>query len=152
MHDRRVPGTRGNIDHLAIGPAGIFVIDAKDYRGSLVEVRDVGGWLRRDLRLNVGRRDRTRLVEGMAWQVEAVTKVLRSAEVEPRPTVTPVLCFLDAKWPLLFPAHEFAGVLLETPKRLRELLTRNHVLEPPVVDRLARVLATAFPPKVAAGA
>ena len=33
LHDRRVPGTRANIDHLAVCPTGIYVIDAKKYTG-----------------------------------------------------------------------------------------------------------------------
>ena len=28
LHDRRVPGTRGNLDHLVLAPAGVFVVDA----------------------------------------------------------------------------------------------------------------------------
>jgi hypothetical protein len=35
LHDLAVPGSRANIDHLAIGPGGIFVIDSKQYRGRL---------------------------------------------------------------------------------------------------------------------
>lgn len=31
LHDRRIPGTRANIDHIAITPTGIYVIDAKKY-------------------------------------------------------------------------------------------------------------------------
>ena len=31
LHDRRVPNSRANIDHLAIGPGGATVIDAKNY-------------------------------------------------------------------------------------------------------------------------
>lgn len=31
LHDRRVPGTRANIDHIAVTPTGIWVIDAKRY-------------------------------------------------------------------------------------------------------------------------
>lgn len=31
LHDRRVPGSRANIDHVAIAPSGVFVIDAKKY-------------------------------------------------------------------------------------------------------------------------
>jgi Nuclease-related domain len=30
-----VPGSRANIDHLVIGPGGVFVIDSKQYRGRL---------------------------------------------------------------------------------------------------------------------
>jgi hypothetical protein len=50
LHDRKVPGTRGNIDHLAIAPSGVWIIDAKKYQGK-VEQRDVGGWFKTDLRL-----------------------------------------------------------------------------------------------------
>jgi hypothetical protein len=35
LHDLAVPGNRANIDHLAIGPGGVFVIDSKQYRGRL---------------------------------------------------------------------------------------------------------------------
>jgi hypothetical protein len=30
LHDRKVPRTRGNIDHIAIAASGVWVIDAKD--------------------------------------------------------------------------------------------------------------------------
>jgi hypothetical protein len=32
MHDLRVPGSRANIDHLVIGPTGVWVIDTKTTR------------------------------------------------------------------------------------------------------------------------
>jgi Nuclease-related domain len=70
LHDRRVPGTRGNIDHLVIVPTGVWVIDAKTWSGK-VECREVGGWFRTDERLFVGGRDRSKAVEGMSWQVDA---------------------------------------------------------------------------------
>ena len=35
LHDLAVPGSRANIDHLVIGPGGVFVIDSKHYRGRL---------------------------------------------------------------------------------------------------------------------
>jgi hypothetical protein len=35
LHDLAVPGSTANIDHLAIGPGGVFVIDSKQYRGRL---------------------------------------------------------------------------------------------------------------------
>jgi hypothetical protein len=35
LHDLAVPRSRANIDHLAIGPGGVFVIDSKQYRGRL---------------------------------------------------------------------------------------------------------------------
>jgi hypothetical protein len=35
LHDLAVPGSRANLDHLAIGPGGVFVLDSKQYRGRL---------------------------------------------------------------------------------------------------------------------
>ena len=35
LHDLAIPGSRANLDHLAIGPGGVFVIDSKHYRGHL---------------------------------------------------------------------------------------------------------------------
>ena len=43
LHDRRIPQRRSNIDHIAIGPAGVYVIDAKRYVRQRVEVRRFGG-------------------------------------------------------------------------------------------------------------
>jgi len=75
LHDRNVPRTRSNIDHLAIAPSGVWVIDAKNYTG-MVERRDIGGWLKSDLRIYVGGRDRTKVADGMGWQVDAVNDAL----------------------------------------------------------------------------
>jgi hypothetical protein len=35
LHDLTLPGSRANLDHLVIGPCGVFVIDSKQYRGRL---------------------------------------------------------------------------------------------------------------------
>jgi Nuclease-related domain len=35
LHDLAIPGSRANLDHLVIGPGGVFVIDSKQYRGRL---------------------------------------------------------------------------------------------------------------------
>jgi hypothetical protein len=35
LHDLAVPDSRANIDHMVIGPGGVFVIDSKQYRGRL---------------------------------------------------------------------------------------------------------------------
>lgn len=37
LHDRRIPRTVANIDHIAIGPSGVFVIDTKRYPGARVK-------------------------------------------------------------------------------------------------------------------
>jgi hypothetical protein len=35
LHDLAIPGSRAHLDHLVIGPGGVFVIDSKQYRGRL---------------------------------------------------------------------------------------------------------------------
>ena len=35
LHSLAVPGSWANLDHLVIGPGGVFVIDSKQYRGRL---------------------------------------------------------------------------------------------------------------------
>ncbi len=146
LHDRRVLGTPGNLDHLVVAPAGVFVVDAKHYEG-MIRIRDKGGLFRTDLRLYVGRWDCSRLAENMGWQVAAVEGVLRSAELEVIPPITPVLCFVDGEWPLFRPPESYRGVRLESERSIRELVAREQVLDGAAVDRLARILATAFPPK-----
>jgi hypothetical protein len=146
LNDRRVSGTRGNIDHIVIAPAGVFVVDAKNYQG-MVRVRDRGGLFRTDLRLYVGRRDCSSLAVGMNWQVEAVASALAAADGESAPQVTPVLCFIDAEWPLIRAPGSYAGVLLESVRSLRKLLTASAALDAATIDRLSRHLARALPAK-----
>ena len=144
LHDRRVPDTRGNIDHLVIAPAGLFVVDAKHYDGRL-RIRDKGGLFRTDYRLYVGGRDCSHLADTMAWQVKAVETLLASVEVTM--PVTPVLCFIDVDWPLLFAPDSFRGVRLEDPKSLRKLITATPAFGAAAIDKLARILAAGFPAK-----
>ena len=35
FHDLAVPGSQANVDHLVIGPTGVFVIDSKQWTGSV---------------------------------------------------------------------------------------------------------------------
>jgi hypothetical protein len=35
LHDLAIPGSQANLDHLMIGPGGVFVVDSKHYRGRL---------------------------------------------------------------------------------------------------------------------
>lgn len=39
LHNRRMPGGRGDIDHVAVAPTGVWVIDTKDWKGK-VEIKD----------------------------------------------------------------------------------------------------------------
>jgi hypothetical protein len=44
FHDLAIPSSRANADHLAIGPAGLFLVDSKNWRGRLVFAPDGTLW------------------------------------------------------------------------------------------------------------
>ncbi len=145
LHDRAVPGTRGNIDHIVISCAGVFVVDAKHYKGE-IHIRDCGGLLRSDHRLFIGDRDRSDLARNMAWQVAAVERALSGTRAV---RVSAVLCFVDGEWPLLFPPKVFEGVHLTGLRSIKKLVTSSPVLEPGEVEELTGVLASRLRAKVA---
>lgn len=141
LHDRKVPRTRGNIDHLVICPSGVFVVDSKRYEGQ-IHIKEVGGLLTgSDLRLFVGRRDCTRLATAIQWQVDAVKRALDGNSTP----VRPVLCFIDSEWPLFGGPREFRGVLMETDRSFRHRVTRAGELDPEGVSEVAMLLADRFP-------
>jgi hypothetical protein len=77
LHDRRIPRSKANIDHLAVTTSGVYVIDAKKYRGR-PHLKIEGGLFRPRLeRLLVGSRDCTKLVDGVLKQVEFVRPARR---------------------------------------------------------------------------
>ncbi|MEW1822976.1 nuclease-related domain-containing protein [Arthrobacter sp. NPDC080031] len=116
LHDRRIPGSKANIDHIAITPGGIWVIDAKRYKGR-PELKIEGGILRpRVEKLLVGRRDCTKLVDGVLKQVDVVRDLVGDAPV------TGALCFIEADWPLIGGAFSTRGVHVLWPKRLAKVL------------------------------
>lgn len=63
LHDRRIPGSRANLDHLVVCPTGVFVVDAKRYQGRPHRVVEGGLFSPRTEKLLVGRRDCTKLVD-----------------------------------------------------------------------------------------
>jgi hypothetical protein len=96
LHDRRIPGTRANIDHIAVAASGVWVIDAKCYKGQKVTVeRPLFG----KPKLLIGRRDKTRLIDGVQRQVEAASLVV--SRIAPGTPVRGALCFSDAELPLI---------------------------------------------------
>ena len=143
LQDRRVPGTRANIDHIVIAPAGVFVVDAKLYAGE-IRIRDVGGFLKRDERLFVGRQYCSALADKVVWQVEVVARALGS-EDGPVP-ITPVLCFVRGEWPLFRPPTVFRGVRLEGTRSIKSLVGIGSVMGPESIGRLFGLLEEQLPP------
>lgn len=146
LNDRRVAGTRGNIDHVAIAPAGVFVLDAKYYEG-LIKVVDKGSFFRSDWRLTVGGRNKSNLTENMGWQLKAVSKALMDVGIDPLPPVTAALCFVDGTFPILGRPKSFEGVRIESDRSIVKVLAQPVLLPEAEVQRLAGVLSDALPPK-----
>lgn len=142
LHDRRVPGTRANIDHVVVAPSGVWVVDAKLYSGRPAR-RTRGGLFgpRREL-LTVAGKDRSKLVEGVRRQVAVVEQV-----VDGQMPVHGVLCFIDADWPLLSRGFDIGDVHVLPPRRLFAALSRPGGVAAPTVhdvhDRLRRALLPA---------
>ncbi len=83
LHDLAWPGRRyANVDHIAIGPPGVFVIDSKNWSGQIT-VRD------QVLRQNGYRREPA--VAGAAEAALAVAQLTAAAGPD---VVHPVLCFV----------------------------------------------------------
>jgi len=143
LHDRKVPKSRANIDHIAIAPSGVWVIDAKKYRGR-VERRDKGGLFSVDYRLYVAGRDCTTLVGGLTWQVDAVRDALGGAGVR----VHAVICFVDAEWPVFARTFQIRGVSITWGEKLASMIAEPGPLGARDVLRIADQLANALPPKV----
>ena len=142
LNDRRVPRTRGNIDHLVVAASGVWIIDAKLRKG-LIELRDVGGWFKVDRQLYVGGRRQTRLIDDMGWQVEAVRNALGSTTVP----VLPAVCFVDGEWRMFAKPFELSGVLVCWPKKLVEKISEQGALNPEEVLAVAGYLANSLPAK-----
>ena len=146
LHDRRIPGSRANIDHIAVTSGGVWVIDAKNYTGRVRRV-DKGGWFSNDERLYVGRRDCTTLVGGMAKQVEAIARAIGEPTVPGFDVrVHAALCFVEAEWSLLARPFALDGVWVAWPRALATLLQAEGELDPQRLQALARRVAERLPP------
>lgn len=140
LHDRRIPGSRANLDHLAIVPSGVWVIDAKHYRGRL-ERRTVGGWFVSRQALFVGGRDCPSLLASAARQRERVAR-----RVPAGVNVRAALCFTGVELSLFARPFELEGVLVTWPRALARTLASPGPLDVDARRELAVTLANAFPP------
>lgn len=145
LHDRRIRGTRSNIDHIAVSPAGVFVLDAKRYQGRPM-LKVEGGLVRpRTEKLMVSGRNCTKLVDGVCKQVALVRDaLLKIADFDEVP-VQGMLCFVQADWPLIGGAFSTRGVRVLWPAKAAELITAAGEIGPRAVDAVRRHLAAVFP-------
>jgi nuclease-like protein len=139
LDDRRVPGTKANVNHIVVAPSGVWVVEAKDYDGR-VERRDVGGWFKVDERLYVAGKDRSHLVDGLDRHVIAVENLLAQAGLTSVP-VHSALCFVNSEWGWFAKPFSMSGVWVTWPERLTELVLDWRAIPDSEFDTLARALA-----------
>ncbi len=136
LHDRRIPGSRANIDHIAVTATGVYVIDAKRYQGRPQLKIDGGLFRPRVERLLVGSRDCTKLVDGVLKQV-GVVRALLETDVP----VRGVLCFVEADWPLIGGSFTTRSVQALWPKKLQSQLQAEGPLTAEAIAELHAALA-----------
>jgi Nuclease-related domain len=144
LHDRRIPNSKANIDHILITNRGVFVVDAKNYEG-LVRIDQQGGILSPLVKtLYVGNRKQTKLVEGVKRQVSILQNLLSEGNFET--PVHGVLAFYDAEWPIFFKPTEIDGVLINS-KGIKKAVLEQGIVSHIDVDELFIYLKNEFPAK-----
>ena len=126
-----MPGRSANIDHIAIAPSGVYIVDAKHYSGEPRADTLLGTGDSATRRLYVGHEDRTELVDSVRWQARVVEAIVD----DPAVPVHAVLCFVGASWEITngFLVH---GVGVTSPDRLAVLVGSPGPL---AADRIAAV-------------
>jgi hypothetical protein len=130
IHDRLIPGSRANIDHIVVGPPGVFVVETKSYTGKL-RVRGREIWI-------AGQR-KTDILAQVRREADAVAAI-----VAPGP-VTPLICIhrADLGWSKI----EVQGVRIVTPRELVKVLRKAAaVLAANEVAALAKRIDRSFVP------
>jgi hypothetical protein len=111
LHDLAVPGSWANIDHLVIGPGGVFVVDSKQYRGRLQ--LDPSG------RLWHGRYPLAPTLRAVEFEADQAAQVLADPQV-----VVPIVAIHGAQVPWgkvvvdgvpVVPARRLPSMLLALP-------------------------------------
>jgi hypothetical protein len=124
LHDLAVPGSRANIDHLVIGPGGVFVIDSKQYRGRL-QLDPTG-------RLWHGRYSLGSALRAVSFEADQAAQVLP----DPGVVVRPIMAIHGAQVP--WGKVVMDGIPVVPAKRLPSMLRAlPTVLEPERVAELA---------------
>jgi Nuclease-related domain len=128
FHDLAVPGTTSaNVDHLVIGPSGVFVIDSKQWSGSVRQGADGLVWH------NHYRLDRT--LETVRWEAQTMGRLLATH-------TTPLVCVHGAH--VHGGSLHAQGVAIVPARLLRGALGYDRVLLDADVELLATTARTSL--------
>jgi hypothetical protein len=132
INDRLIPHSQANIDHVVVGPPGVFVIETKNYAGR-VKIHDDEVWV-------AGHR-RTEIVAQAKREAAAVAAVVAPT------AVTPLLCVHRAE--LGWFKMEPGGVRIVGPREMVKFLRKAPAkLSPDEVNRLADRIDRSLAPAV----
>jgi hypothetical protein len=129
FHDLAVPDSLANVDHLVIGPSGVFVIDSKQWTGSVHQGADGLVWH------NHYRLDRT--LATVRWEAEAISRLLGTR-------IHPLLCVHGAH--VQGGGLHAQGVAIVPAHLLRSALGNDRVLSDADVELLATIALTSLRP------
>ena len=142
IHDRRIPGSKANIDHIAVTRSGIYVIDAKNYEGAIKIVDKSGFFSAPDLKLYVGGRNCMNLVAGMKRQVEVMKNIIKGSEIDI--PVVGVLTFYKAEWDEFWFSRgqiDIQGVLLNS-RGIEPIVSKDGQYSNTDIDKLVKLIAS----------
>ena len=129
FHDLAVPGSPANVDHLVIGPTGLFVIDSKQWTGSVHQSGDGLAWH------NHYPLDRTLAM--VRWEATAVGRLLGTR-------VATLLCVHGAH--IQGGGLHAQGVAIVPAHLLRSALGYDRVLSDADIDLFATTAWTSLHP------
>jgi hypothetical protein len=129
FHDLAVPDSPANVDHLVIGPNGVFVIDSKQWTGSVQQGADGLAWH------NHYRLDRT--IDIVRWEAETIGRLLGTR-------THPLLCVHGAH--VQHGGLDTQGVAIVAAHLLRSALGYERVLSDADVQHLATTAWTSLRP------
>jgi len=135
LSDRRVPGARTVVDHLAIGPQGVTVIDAVDEPG---RVRVIEG------SLLVNGEDRSTLVRDVMRQIEVIRLGLAASPSIP---VNGAICWIESDGLPRLRKLELGGILIDGARALADELRRPGPVSAKRARQIAGVLDRRLPPR-----
>lgn len=144
LNDRRIPGSKSSINVIAISPAGVFVIDAKGYKGLVHTkrpgpIRSLG-----PVELHVGRRNCTQAVEGLARQAEIVRSTVSSAPWGAEVPIHAMLCLTRAEWGFASPI-EVSDVWVGWPRLVEGRIQADEVMDSPTVQEVSEMIRERLP-------
>ncbi|MEU0481362.1 nuclease-related domain-containing protein [Streptosporangium sp. NPDC006013] len=142
LHDRALPYGRANVDHLLVGPGGLFVVDTKNWdKRKRITRRGRRGYVR------VGRPSGDKVVGSVIYEAGRVSETLSRALKRPV-EVAPVVAIHGAAVPLLR-VMRVSGVPLLRASQVPGWISRQKaVLSVAEVAALSAAAEELFPPYV----